>query len=46
MLVERKVVMIGMAGRMAQMWVPKKVDWRVAKRNHPLDSLTSYLQEQ
>ena len=44
MLVENKVVMILLAGRMAEMRIPKKVDWRVAKGNHPLDSLTSYLQ--
>ena len=32
MLVERKVVMMWMAQSMAEMRVPKKVGWRVAKR--------------
>ena len=31
-MVVRKVVMMWMAGRMADMRVPKKVGWRVAKR--------------
>ena len=32
MLVETKVVMMWMAETMAEMKVPKKVGWRVAKR--------------
>ena len=31
-MVERKVVMMWMAGRMSEMRVPKRVGWRVAKR--------------
>ena len=31
-MVERKVVMMWMAQSMAEMRVPKKVGWRVAKR--------------